>query len=164
MNGQVYISVRKWTGRVRDIKFSFNSKFGPFDSIYKMIGSYEKKYIKGEHEMTHLQLSGAIYDQFTERHSSLQTEFTEMFSLVSSGLIGTTASIQKLGSYSPTASIIQSEEDILMYLRSKYTLARWFWGKKAALQKLSNERINKYLDADKKSLKDVFNFIGAKFN
>lgn len=53
-------------------------------------------------------------------------------------------------------------DEAKLYLRLKHSLAKWFYGKKAALQKLNQDRIQKYLNKDKKDLSNVYNFFGTE--
>ncbi|MEN9919603.1 MAG: hypothetical protein RL662_2039 [Bacteroidota bacterium] len=42
------IRVRKFTGNLTQVKFKWASKFGIFDSIYKIFGHSKKTYIPGK--------------------------------------------------------------------------------------------------------------------
>jgi hypothetical protein len=42
------VTLRTWVGNTDKLTFKFGAKFGPFDTIYRAAGAYEKKYLPNE--------------------------------------------------------------------------------------------------------------------
>jgi hypothetical protein len=42
------VTLRTWLGNIDKLTFKFGAKFGPFDTIYRAAGAYEKKYLPNE--------------------------------------------------------------------------------------------------------------------
>lgn len=83
------------------------------------------------------------------------------------GFIGNQQTIEALESYnstvlpyqiSATASFAENFRSLIM---CKATLAKWFWGKKAGLEKVAKDRLKRYLDKDKQDIAKVFHFLGT---
>lgn len=58
-------------------------------------------------------------------------------------------------------AVIYSQNTVGLYLFLNHTLASWFYGKKSSLQKVSQNRIDKWLRADTQDFKNVKNFFGV---
>lgn len=56
---------------------------------------------------------------------------------------------------------LQDELSYIQYLRAHSTLAKWFFGKKSALTKINQDRVQRYLKEDTKSFKNVLQFFGS---
>lgn len=49
--GKFFLRMRRFGSNTSKMRFSLNSKFGPFDILYKLVGSTPKKYFEGSHDL-----------------------------------------------------------------------------------------------------------------
>ena len=161
----VGIQMRKYSTNTSNIKYTYTSKFGPYDVLYKNIGSFSKKYIQYENnEQDLIQLETDILKLM--RTEEIQPEKPALFDNyeITGQAFTTSKGVTKILTEIIKATKIKgiNLKDAKLYLKLKHTLAKWFYGKKASLQKLNQDRIQRYLNKDKKDLSNVYNFFGTE--
>lgn len=166
-NALVGIQMRKYAANTSNIKYSYTSKFGPYDVLYKGVGSFSKKYLPPlSEEETPTQLEARVIQNLVMQEPDGRIpEGSLMHELEFGGQCFTSS--EEVLKVLNASMITQPPKGIhldeaKLYLRLKHSLAKWFYGKKAALQKLNQDRIQKYLNKDKKDLSNVYNFFGTE--
>lgn len=181
----IYLRLRSYTKNTSELKFKFMPKFGPYDVVYQKVGTFKKQYIDmGGYEGAQVPKDGDELVQADYIQESLTLSLqNQLADFVNEGenmragdgdqpilykwgefaLVGSSYQLQDVlnSLKSLTVKSIPDYSEFLLYLRANHTLAKWFSGKKSALQKINQERINSYLDKDKQSLKNVMHFFGG---
>lgn len=162
--------LRTWRTKFDSLSIAFTSKYGPFDAIYRAMPSCTRRYWKNTSSMDPAELATMIDIEIQGQFgSAIDVPLSELgFWLIGSGFICTDtvkdAITDSKGTITPFKESENSstQTDWLTMLYCKNTLAKWFWAKKTALEKISKDRVQKYLDQDKKDLNQIYYFLGAK--
>lgn len=167
-NSHIGVVIRTWNKRTSSMKISFTSKFGPFDLIYKAAGSYERKYGQDFRILDPERLNRIVSIALDQQRGEQRTGFFAEFSYVSQGYVCTASDADlikkaKTSARTVVSSDLYANNSLAMhaFFRCKYTLTRWFWGKKAALEKIAQDRVRKYLNKDKQDLQQAVRFLGS---
>lgn len=162
--------LRTWRNKFDNLSIAFTSKYGPFDAIYRATPSCTRRYWRNTSTLPPAELATMI-------DMEIQAQFGDQIAVplsqigfyhIGSGFICTQTILDSLGAAKGTITPFQNgqnpntSEDWLTMLYCKNTLAKWFWAKKIALEKVSKDRVQKYLDQDKKDLNQIYYFLGAK--
>lgn len=162
--------LRTWRNKFDNLSIAFTSKYGPFDAIYRASASCTRRYWRNTSTMTPAELAATI-------DMEIQAQYTEDvvdplralgFGVIGSGFICNPTIKDAIVAAKGTITYFQdganpnTAQDWLNMLYCKNTLAKWFWAKKTALEKVSKDRVQKYLDQDKKDLNQIYYFLGAK--
>lgn len=165
ISNQVFgIVIRTWNKKTSELKMTFTSKFGPFDLLYKAVPSYERKYQDGMNKLNPLDLQVAVNRLIRAQRREDITGFFSSYQPQGMAYITSEKNAELIKVAKTAARPIIYETPVrglYNYIRCKYTLTRWFWGKKAALEKISQDRVRKYLNKDKKDLEEVTRFFGT---
>lgn len=166
-----FIPLRTWQPQptvLPQIKVSFTSKYGPFDSVYKLGPTIERRYYKNTVAATPDEVVMKISTDVDSQYVSAISKWADFSMMpIGMGFVGNRETIEALESYnstvlpyqiSETASFAENFRSLIM---CKATLAKWFWGKKAGLEKVAKDRLKRYLDKDKQDIAKVFHFLGT---
>lgn len=181
----VFLKVRVFAKNTSEFTWKLAPKYGPFDVLYSTVGTFNKEYIdprslqnEDGQQITETFALGEAYEKaIADRMLALQKQFwgkTPSFlpitpdygiSFGNFALIGETdivASLTSVISSSSQRNLKDTDRDLYsLYLRGNHTLAKWYFGKKSALQKVNKDRVNQYLDTDRKNLAKVMQFFGG---
>lgn len=181
---KIYLKLRVFMRNSSEFRWRLSPKYGPFDVLYTKVGAFTKTYI----DPTTLEIAGGTIEEYsmaqgvaiqkqvmTEMANQIgfQDRLTEgfkfeqgMFKFGKFALVTTPATMSAMSNVAGTAFYKYQPlyEDYLMYLKCNQTLAKWFYGKKSALQKINQDRVVSYLNKDKVNLKKVMHFFGGDSN
>lgn len=175
---RVFLKLRVFTKNTSELRWRLIPKFGPFDLLYRPAGSFDKEWINPQ-SMTFdptdekslraaysrrvsglmLEKAGEYLSTLPENHPIDNDLYFKYGNFV---LIGPTKLATQLTGTVQSASYRNFEKnaDYMLYLRCQATLAKWFYGKKMALTKVNQDRMNNYLNQDKRDLTKVLQFFG----
>lgn len=176
---KIYLKLRVYLKNTSELKWRPTAKYGPFDVLYTKVGTFKKTYIdatllpaadtwggiaKGQDNQYYDKVADEMAIQMAENPHPNGFYFgTKTFKFGKYCLIGDTRLIQGLTGLIQNASFTaqKSNADYYMFLKLNFTLAKWFYGKKSALQKINQERVQNYLRKDATDLKKVMHFFGG---
>lgn len=169
------LKLRTFTGNTKEMQWGFSPRYGPFDQIFKLIGSYSKNFISTKYEpqpdvYLDRQVKQKLFDQMKAFYQNTKTAGFEIGPFRCNFdnwvlLVDPSINIDQFDSNIKSFVRTRLPEPLLDYygyLRSLHTLAKWFNGKKKQLQLISQQRVQNYLDMDKRNLGKVYQFFGSQ--
>lgn len=166
---RIFLTLRKFNSNTKECIFKYRARYGPYDAIYKIIGSYSKKFFPGQKDMPRDTFQGEI-NNWVANHWNHDTDvgIEGIMGVIPATFMATSEQnwglIRQVRTQMTVKGIpIEGGDDrllVIQYLKSKHALTKWFFGKKKDLEKLSKQRIQKYLNQDKAGLDKVYQFLG----
>lgn len=157
-----YIKIRTFSTNSNKIQFSWGTKYGFWDSVYKLLPKVKMQKNIYQSLENYNEYKNRILGEVLDRLDVLT--YSANFRITGFGF---SADDQKiLADWSSNIDTIshksfESSNDMYKTLTALKTCQAWFFGKKNDLQETSKQRLVRYLDKDKKDLKKIGHFFGA---
>lgn len=157
-----YIKIRTFSTNSNKIQFSWGTKYGFWDSVYKLLPKVKMQKNVYQSLETYKQYQDRISTEVEDRLDILAN--SAVFRITGFAFSADTQTI--LADWASNIDMVShkqfsSSNNMYKTLVALKTCQAWFFGKKNDLQETSKQRLVKYLDKDKNDLKKIGHFFGA---
>lgn len=160
-----YIKLRVFSTNTANLRFSWGTKYGFWDSVYKFMPKLKmSKNLWGD--LLHYE---KYSEKVAEHIKSEMTKYAAMSPLAISGFGLSADTSEQLAVFATNIDRVgvkyfENSDEMVKTLIALRTAQTWFYGKKLDLTETSKRRITRFLEKDSRDLKKIGHFFGTEFN